>query len=129
MRRWDADNSARADSTGVPGRPGNATLVPRRELADVAMSLAPWYDHNVSRAVVRSYRQAGGDDTGIEPSDLGQPLMIGLDWVAFNIERAIGLRPASAAESAQAHELVPQLLQAIPDQVRVAIRISDVLNL
>jgi Ser/Thr protein kinase RdoA (MazF antagonist) len=106
-----------------------APLVPRRELADVAMSLAAWQDYNISRAVVGSYRQAGGDDTGIEPSDLGQPLMIGLDWAAFNIERAIGLRPASAAESARAHKLAPQLLQAIPDQVGVAIRISDVLNL
>jgi hypothetical protein len=51
------------------------------------MSLACWDNFALSREVVRSYRQAGGDDTPIEPSDLGQPLMIGLDWVAFNVER------------------------------------------
>lgn len=106
-----------------------APLVPRRELADVAMSLASWQDFRISREVVRSYRQAGGDDTRIEPSDLGQPLMIGLDWVAFNVERAIGLRPATAAETARAHQLAPRLLEAVPDQVSIALRISEVLNL
>jgi hypothetical protein len=103
-------------------------LVPRRELADVAMSLASWRDYRAGRAVVRAYRQAGGDDTGIEPPDLGQPLMIGLDWAAFNVERAIGLRPASAAEAARAAKLAPQLLAAIPDRAALAVRISGILN-
>lgn len=106
-----------------------APLVPRRELADVAMSLACWQDFGISREVVRSYRHAGGDDTRIEPSDLGQPLMIGLDWVAFNVERAIGLRPATMAETARADKLAPELLDAIPDQVSVTIRVSEILNL
>jgi Ser/Thr protein kinase RdoA (MazF antagonist) len=105
-----------------------APFVPRRELADVAMSLACWENFAVGREVLRSYRRAGGDDTPIEPSDLGQPLMIGLDWVAFNVERAIGLRPATAAENALARKLAPGLLTAIPHQVSVAMRISDILN-
>jgi aminoglycoside phosphotransferase (APT) family kinase protein len=106
-----------------------APLVPRRELADVAMSMGCWDNFAVSRDVVRSYRQAGGDDTPIEPSDLGQPLMIALDWVAFNVERAIGLRPATAAETVLARKLAPELLAAIPDQVSMTMRISDILNL
>ncbi len=38
-------------------------LVPRRELADVALSLACWDDTRIAREVVRAYRRAGGDDT------------------------------------------------------------------
>jgi Ser/Thr protein kinase RdoA (MazF antagonist) len=106
-----------------------APLVPRRELADVAMSMASWEDFSIGRGVVRSYRHAGGDDTAIEPPDLGQPLMIRLDWAAFNVERAIGLRPATAAETVRAHKLAPELLQALPEQVSVTIRVSDLLSL
>jgi Ser/Thr protein kinase RdoA (MazF antagonist) len=101
-----------------------APLGPRRELADVAMSLAGWADMSVAREAVRSYRLAGGDDTRIEPSDLGQSMMIGLDWVAFNVERAIGLRPAAAAAVSVARAVVPGLLAAIPAQAAAAARIS-----
>lgn len=104
-------------------------LVPRRELADVALSLACWDDTRIAREVVRAYRRAGGDDTPFDPSDLGQSLMTGLDWIAFNVERATGLRPATLAERALAHELAPQLLAAIPNQVSVALRITDVLRM
>lgn len=103
-------------------------LVPRRELADVAVSLGCWTDFAVSREVLRTYYQAGGDDTPIEPPDLGQPLMTGLDWTAFNVERAIGLRPATEAETILARTLTPGLLAAIPHQVSVTMRIGDVLN-
>jgi len=101
-----------------------APLVPRRELADVAMSLAAWTDLGIAREVVRSYRLAGGDDTPIGPPDLGQSMMIGLDWAAFNVERAIGLRPAAATEVSLARELVPGLLAAIPAQAAAAAQIS-----
>lgn len=103
-------------------------LVPRRELADVALSLGCWEDFAVSREVLRSYRQAGGDGTPIEPPDLGQPLMTGLDWAAFNVERAIGLRPATEAESTLARTLTPGLLAAIPHQVSVTMRIGSILT-
>jgi aminoglycoside phosphotransferase (APT) family kinase protein len=105
-----------------------APLVPRRELADVAMSLGCWDNFAVSREIVRSYHQAGGGETMIEPPDHGQPLMIGLDWAAFNVERAIGLRAATAAETILARRLVPELLAAIPHQVAVTMRVSDILK-
>ena len=103
-------------------------LVPRRELADVAMSLGCWENLAVSRQVLRSYHQAGGDTAQIEPPDLGQPLMTGLDWAAFNVERATGLRPATATETTLARKITPGLLAAIPHQVSVTMRISDILN-
>lgn len=103
-------------------------LVPRRELADVAVSLGCWENFAVSREVLRSYRQAGGDDTPVGPPDLGQPLMTGLDWAAFNVERALGLRPATEPEAVLARTLTPGLLAAIPHQVSVAMRISGILN-
>jgi Ser/Thr protein kinase RdoA (MazF antagonist) len=102
-----------------------APLVPRRELADVAMSLAAWTETAIAREVIRSYRLAGGDDTPIEPADLGQSMMIGLDWVAFNVERAIGLRPAATAEVSLARGIVPGLLAAIPVQAAAASRVRD----
>jgi Ser/Thr protein kinase RdoA (MazF antagonist) len=101
-----------------------APIVPRRELADVAMSLAAWTDLGIAREVVRSYRLTGGDDTPIGPADLGQSMMIGLDWTAFNVERALGLRPAAATEASLARELVPGLLSAIPAQAAAAAQIS-----
>jgi aminoglycoside phosphotransferase (APT) family kinase protein len=103
-------------------------LVPRRELADVAMSLGGWENFAVSRQVLRSYHQAGGDDTPIEPPDLGQTLLTGLDWAVFNIERAIGLRAATEPEAMLARTLTPALLAAIPHQVSVTMRISGILN-
>jgi hypothetical protein len=101
-----------------------APFVPRRELADVAMSLAAWADLGIAREMVRSYREEGGDDTTIEPPDLGQSMMIGLDWVAFNVERAIGLRPAIAAEARLARDLVPGLLAGLTTQAAAAAHIS-----
>ena len=60
-----------------------------------------------------------------EPADLGQSMIIGLDWVAFNVERAIGLRPAAAAEARVARAVVPGLLAAIPAQAAAASRVRD----
>lgn len=103
-------------------------LVPRDELADVALSLADWADVETAREVVRSYVEAGGDDADFESHDLGQSLMSGLDWAAFNIERALGQRPSSAEEISQANEQTPGLLAAIPHHVRIAQRIRAYLR-
>jgi len=106
-----------------------APLVPLRELADVAMSLACWQDFSIAREVVGAYRASGGDDTEITPPDLGQPMMTGLDWAAFNAERALGRRPASPSEVGLSRELLPALLAAIPGQVATALRITDILRI
>lgn len=103
-------------------------VVPRRELADVALSMGCWQDFGVAREVVRAYRASGGDDTDVTALDLGVPLMVGLDWVAFHVDRALGRRPASPVQVATAHELLPELLTAIPHGLETALRITDILR-
>ena len=103
-------------------------LVPRRELAVVAMSLASWQDIRVAREVVRAYRTHGGGDTDPVPVDLGWPLMSGIDWAVFNIERVLGQRRCTPAEAALAAQLVPELLAVIRRQLDWALRIADILR-
>ena len=103
-------------------------VVPRRELADVALSMGGWRDAAIARQVVLAYRQSGGDDSPFEPADLGPALTTGLDWIALNIERATGLRPANDAEADLSLQLVPDLVQAIAGEVATASRISDLLE-
>lgn len=103
-------------------------VVPRRELADVALSMGCWQDFSVARQVVRAYRAAGGDDTQVTAPDLGVPMMVGIDWVAFNVDRALGRWPASPADVARAHKLLPDLLAAIPHELETAMRITDILR-
>ncbi len=104
-------------------------VVPRRELAEVALSMGCWHDMDVAREVIRAYRAHGGDDTDLAPADLGQPMMSGVDWIAMNADRALGRWPASAAEVAQAGELLPGLLAALPGQVAAAGRIAEFLRI
>jgi Ser/Thr protein kinase RdoA (MazF antagonist) len=104
-------------------------VVPRRELADVAMSMACWRDMDVAREVVRAYRAHGGDDTDFEPADLGHPMTGRLDWIAMNADRALGQWPASTAEVAQAREILPRLLAAFPADVATAQRIAELLRI
>jgi aminoglycoside phosphotransferase (APT) family kinase protein len=105
-----------------------APQVPVRELADVALSMADWTRFDIARAVVGSYRAAGGTDATIEPADLGPQLMAGLDWIAFNAERALGIRPATAQEVALGNHLVPGLLARLPERMTVAGRLPDLLS-
>jgi hypothetical protein len=102
-------------------------LAPRRELADVALSLGGWDRLDVSRRVVRAYAAAGGGNTEIEPCDLGESLMRGLDWIAFNVECAIGRRPASPDRAARAERLTPVLLAEFPGRTALALRIGGTL--
>jgi hypothetical protein len=102
-------------------------VVPCRELADVALSLGCWRDLGIARAVVHAYRAPGGAVTAFEAPDLGPSLMSGLDWIAFNIERAIGLRPATLDEAELAQTLVPGLLTDLPNQVGTAMRLGELL--
>lgn len=105
-----------------------APVVPRRELAEAALSMGAWRDFEVARLVVRTYRDAGGDDSPFSPADLGPSLMASLDWVAFNVERALGARPATPAERALSAGIVPGLLQELPADVRVAEDVARLLG-
>lgn len=102
-------------------------LVPRREVADVALSFAGWQQFDIARAVVEAYRAAGGELDRIIPADLGQPLMIGLDWIVLNIERALRLRPCTDAEAELGQTLVPGLLADLERSVTVAGSIESLL--
>jgi aminoglycoside phosphotransferase (APT) family kinase protein len=103
-------------------------VVPSRELADVAMSMGCWRDMDAAREVVRAYRAYGGDDTELAPADLGQTMMSRLDWIALNADRELGQWPASAAEVAQARELLPRLLAKVQPDLAVALRITGALR-
>ncbi len=103
-------------------------LVPRSELADVAMSMACWSEFDIAREVVRAYRGAGGVDTEIEPRDFGPTLTSSLDWLVFNVERASGLRTVAADEAELGRRLVPQLVEGLPHEVDVALQVREVLR-
>lgn len=105
-----------------------APLVPRRELADVALSFAGWERLEIASQVIAAYRRAGGDDTRITSPDLGQPLMIGIDWLVLNLERALRLRPVSRREAHLGLVLVPRLLAQLPDHVDLALRVEELLD-
>jgi Ser/Thr protein kinase RdoA (MazF antagonist) len=104
-----------------------APMVPARELADVAMSLAGWEQQEIGREVLRAYRAAGGPATGIRPCDLGQSLLSSLDWIALNVGRATGTQPAGPAEAALGGRLVPELLARLPHELALALRVDEFL--
>ncbi|MBA2699991.1 MAG: hypothetical protein H0U61_14705 [Nocardioidaceae bacterium] len=103
-------------------------LVPRRELAEVALSLAGWTRFDLAREVVAAYRDTGGRDISFRPADLGRSLMIGLDWTAFNVNRALGVVDTTPAERASRARLVPRLVRDIRRHVNVAARVDEALN-
>jgi aminoglycoside phosphotransferase (APT) family kinase protein len=103
-------------------------LVPHRELADAALSLGAWRRLDVGREVVAAYCQARDATVTIEPADLGQSMMTGLDWIGFNVERAIGLRATGRDESDTAQRIVPSLLEDLPKKVDLALHVRDALN-
>ena len=104
-------------------------VAPSRELADVALSMGCWRDFGIAREVVRAYRAAGGEDAEITALDLAVPMMVGLDWIAFNVDRALGRRPATSDEVATAHRLLPDLLAGIPAELECALRVTEMLRL
>ncbi len=104
-----------------------APLVPRRELADVAMSFGNWRDFDISRHVIAAYRAAGGTWFRISTADLAQPLMIGVDWIVLNIERALRLRPVTDQEVEQGASLVPGLLEHVAAALSIAANVGTLL--
>jgi Ser/Thr protein kinase RdoA (MazF antagonist) len=105
-----------------------APQLPAREVADLALSMADWVRFDIARTVVRAYFDAGGLDTDIEPADLGPQLMTGLDWIAFNVERAVGTRGARPQDVALGNRLVPELVARLPEQLNVSLRVTELLG-
>jgi Ser/Thr protein kinase RdoA (MazF antagonist) len=103
-------------------------VVPRRELADVAFSLARWDDLQVARTLVAAYAAAGGVVPALAPEDLGAPLATSTDWIVLNAEWELGLRAAPAARRRLAHGLLPRLLAELPRQVELAVDVRAALN-
>ncbi|HEY3005165.1 MAG TPA: aminoglycoside phosphotransferase family protein [Kribbellaceae bacterium] len=102
-----------------------APVVPVRDLASVALTLGSWKRFDVGRAVVAAYRDAGGDARTARPEDLGPSLMVNLDWIAFNVERALGLHGATPRDVALGNQLVPGLLARLPRQLEASLRVAE----
>ena len=102
---------------------------PAAELADVALSLGAWADLGVSRAVLAAYAGMGGRVPRFRPEDLGFSLTKSLDWLVFNVERAIGLRPASPEAARMGADLVPGLVDGLLRGVEVAETVGTRLRL
>lgn len=105
-----------------------APFVPRREVADVAMSFGAWERFDIARQVISAYRSAGGDLGTVTSGDIAQPLMIGIDWVALNIERALRLRAVTDQEAQLGESLVPGLLQNLQRSIAVSDDITSLLT-
>ena len=101
-----------------------SAIVPRRELAEVALSMAGWTvgppDPMVLRTVVEAYRGAGGHYTRPAAVDLGVSLGVSVDWLAFNVRRSLGERAQDHGDVELAGRLVPELVAALPRQLATA---------
>ncbi len=71
-----------------------ATMPAESELIRAALDLAGWQygpvDERVLRAALESYRTAGGPAGPLRVEHLGWALLLHLDWLAFNVARALG---------------------------------------
>jgi Ser/Thr protein kinase RdoA (MazF antagonist) len=103
-------------------------VVPQRELAAAALSLAGWSDREVARAVVVAYAASGGEVRAFAPEDLGGPLATSLDWAVLNAECTLGLRPAPAERRRLGGAILPGLLAALPHRVEIALDVGRILN-
>jgi hypothetical protein len=56
-------------------------------------------------------------------------MMTGLDWIAFNVERALGRRRGNSAEVTRSQNLLTGLLAALPGQLDAALRITGILRI
>jgi hypothetical protein len=105
-----------------------APWVTTHELVDTAISLATAKDFVIGRRVVAAYCRTARIEVHLEPCDLGPALMVGLDWVAFNVERALGPRQRTTEEIRLSEQLVPNLLVEFRAGVDIAERIPELLT-
>ena len=67
-----------------------------------------------------AYEKAAAQAVYFDGADLAPSLMVGLDWLALNVERAIGLRTATPAETKLSNSLVPGLIVEYLQAVELA---------
>jgi aminoglycoside phosphotransferase (APT) family kinase protein len=103
---------------------GAEPWVPSRELLILAISMGVG-EFDVSRRVVAAYERAAGHAMQLSGDDLAPSLMLGLDWVVLNVERAVGLRLATKEEVALSTNIVPGLLADYRHNVELADRVME----
>ena len=99
--------------------------VPGWDLTGVAVAFADWRESQSARSVLSGYAEAGGEVGTAVPEHLGPTLAARLDFVSLCIHRALGLRPATPRERADAHAVLPDVLRRLPAQVELAESIRD----
>jgi len=101
---------------------------PAEDLAATALNLGAWMNFEVVRMVMGAYEAAGGRGQPLGDSELAGVLSRFLVQLVFNIERAVGVRPAPAEVARRSSRLVPQLIDGLGLRVEVARRIHELLG-
>ncbi|MFD3446926.1 phosphotransferase [Microbacteriaceae bacterium 4G12] len=97
---------------------------PSAELLRTALALATWERPAVARTTISAYRGAGGADAAAHPEDLALDLLIGVDWLAFCLQRATGLRDASPQRRAEGRRQAEADLADLPRRVEIALSVD-----
>jgi hypothetical protein len=74
-------------------------------------------DLHIAQAVVTTCANRRGHLPELTPANIGPSLMTGLDWLVFDLERTIGLRPCSAEEAHRTASLIEELLVGYKEAV------------
>ena len=101
---------------------------PAEDLAATALNLGAWMNFEVVRMVLGAYGAAGGPGRPLGDNELAGVLSRFLAQLVFNIERAVGIRPAPAEVTRRSSRLVPQLIDGLGLRVEVARRIHELLG-
>ncbi len=101
---------------------------PAEDLAATALDLGAWTDFATVRAVVSAYGAGGGPGRPVGDSELAGVLSGYLGRVVFNVERAVGLRPAPPEVARRSARAVPTLIDGLGLRVAVAGRIEELLG-
>ncbi|HUZ44474.1 MAG TPA: aminoglycoside phosphotransferase family protein [Acidimicrobiales bacterium] len=101
---------------------------PAEDLAVTALNLGAWTDFDTVRVVLGAYGAAGGPGRSLGDDELAGVLSRYLDQLVFNIERAVGLRPAPPEVARRSSRAVPALIDGLGLRVEVARRIHELLG-
>jgi len=101
---------------------------PAEDLAATALNLGAWMDFDVVRVALGAYGAAGGRELPLGENELAGVLARYLGRLVFNIERAIGIRPAPAEVARRSSRLVPELIDGLGLRAEVVRRIDQLLS-